>query len=506
MCWSEATWACKGPASPDCGGGPIIAGSADGPCSAQQGGLGMFQFDAGTYSQTLNKYGNGVLTVDGQISSAVAYVVNMVKISDYTTNAETDEKAFAWINNFDVNNPTLRDQWIKTVVRYYNGCQQGWSCWSSRYQTYSEGLDLAIDEPGGLDFWATGGSAPASNAEGSQAFLYPNQQHFVNSDGAGNIRHHWWDGSQQAITTNTWGTGTAGRPVAFVHGTSQHVFARGADGSLPHWFWDPVNGGRFDNWAPNGGLAGDPAAIAFGDYQAVFAVDTGGKLQHWYWGPNTNGVQHDTWGAGVVGRPSVFVTPNGDQHAFARGTGGSLEHWWWTPSTGISHDTWGSGLAGDPVALAIGEFQAVWAVDGGGKLQHWYWGPKTNGVQHDTWGSGVVGRPAVFVTPGGEQHAFLRGTGGTVEHFWWAPNVGIKHDTWGNGISQDPTAVLIGAQQHVWAMDSAGNAQHWFWDPDATTIKHDNRGKCNGRGANGQRHSWVAVTPVPLAPQNRKIW
>src|SRR4051812_31268549 len=31
MCWSEAQWACKGPASPDCGGGPVIAGAADGP-------------------------------------------------------------------------------------------------------------------------------------------------------------------------------------------------------------------------------------------------------------------------------------------------------------------------------------------------------------------------------------------------------------------------------------------------------------------------------------------
>jgi hypothetical protein len=203
MCWSEATWACKGPASPDCGGGPIIAGSADGPCSAQQGGLGMFQFDAGTYTQTLDKYGNGVLTVDGQISSAVDYVVNMVKISDYTTNAETDEKALAWLNNFDVNDPTLRDQWIKTVVRYYNGCQQGWSCWSPRYQTYSEGLDLAIDEPGGLAFWAAGGSAPAPSVEGSQAFVYPNQQHYVHDDTNNNVRHHWWDGGQQTITTNT---------------------------------------------------------------------------------------------------------------------------------------------------------------------------------------------------------------------------------------------------------------------------------------------------------------
>src|SRR5688500_15583117 len=38
-CWSEATWACQGPPSSSCGGGPVIAGSADGPCSAEQGGL-----------------------------------------------------------------------------------------------------------------------------------------------------------------------------------------------------------------------------------------------------------------------------------------------------------------------------------------------------------------------------------------------------------------------------------------------------------------------------------
>ncbi|MFO0617942.1 MAG: hypothetical protein U0414_35455 [Polyangiaceae bacterium] len=481
MCWSEATWACKGPNSPECGGGPVIAGSADGPCSSKQGGLGMFQFDAGTYDQTLAKYGSGVLTVDGQIASAVAYVVNMVKISDYTTNAETDAKALAWINHFNANDPALRDQWIRTVVRYYNGCQEGWSCWGSRYQTYSEGLDMAISEPGGLGFWAAGGApstpAAAPAPEGSQAFLYPNQQHFVNRDAAGNVRHHFWDGDTKSILSDTWGSSAAGAPVAFVHGTSQHVFARGKTGSLEHWFWDPVNGGNHDQWAPNGGLAGDPAAITIGDFEAVWAVDGAGKLQHWYWGPKTNGVQHDTWGQGAAGRPSVFVTASGEQHAFARGPSGSLEHYWWTPSSGLAHDTWASGLAGDPVAITIGEFQAVWAVDGAGKLQHWYWGPKTNGVQHDTWGAGVTGRPSVFATASGEQHAFARGPGGSLEHFWWTPSGGLAHDTWGSGITQDPTAMVIAGQQHVWALDGADHAQHWFWDPSKNTIVHDDWGQ-----------------------------
>ena len=154
MCWSEATWACEGPSSPDCGGGPVIAGAADGPCSDQQGGLGMFEFDAGTYGDTIAKYGGDVLTVAGQTSHAIDYATWMVKISAYTTDAETDDKARAWIDRFDPSDPTLVDQWISTVVRYYNGCQPGWSCWSDRYQTYSAGFHLAIDEPGGLGFWS----------------------------------------------------------------------------------------------------------------------------------------------------------------------------------------------------------------------------------------------------------------------------------------------------------------------------------------------------------------
>lgn len=158
-CWSEATWACQGPNSVDCGNGPVIAGAADGPCSAQQGGLGMFQFDAGTFTDTLNKYGASVLTVAGNTSHAINYVINMVKISTYTTNAETDAKALQWVVDFNVNNSTLRDQWIKTVVRYYNGCQPTWSCWTQRYNHYNDSLQTVINETG-LDFWVVSTCSP----------------------------------------------------------------------------------------------------------------------------------------------------------------------------------------------------------------------------------------------------------------------------------------------------------------------------------------------------------
>jgi hypothetical protein len=153
QCQSELTWACKGPASPDCNGGPIMAGAGDGACSLQQGGLGIFQFDAGTYSQTIAAYGKDVLTIEGATKHAVDYIVNMVRKSVYTTNAETNAKALAWINNFDPNNKTLRDQWIKTVLRYYNGCQPSSSCWNERYPQYNAGLSTVINDTG-LAWWA----------------------------------------------------------------------------------------------------------------------------------------------------------------------------------------------------------------------------------------------------------------------------------------------------------------------------------------------------------------
>ena len=42
--------------------------------------------------------------------------------------------------------------------------------------------------------------------------------------------------------SDTWASGIAGNPVAFVAGPDQHAFARGTDGSLQHSYWDPSAG------------------------------------------------------------------------------------------------------------------------------------------------------------------------------------------------------------------------------------------------------------------------
>ena len=152
-CWSEATWACEGPNSPSCGGGPVIAGSADGPCSAQQGGLGMFQFDGGTYQQTLARDGERVLTVEGNVEAAVDFVVAMLIRSSYLDEDVQDrDGAIAWLNSVRIDDARY-PHWIRTVTAHYNGCVPGQcSVYDQRYAKY-DGATRDMRDEFGDDFW-----------------------------------------------------------------------------------------------------------------------------------------------------------------------------------------------------------------------------------------------------------------------------------------------------------------------------------------------------------------
>lgn len=320
QCWSEATWACQGPSSPDCGGGPVIAGAADGPCSAQQGGLGMFQFDAGTFGQTLARYGNGILTVDGQINSAIDYAVWMVKISAYTTNAETDAKARAWLDNFDPGNAALRDQWIKTVVRYYNGCQPSWSCWSARYQTYSDGYRAAIDEVGGLGFWSIG-----TSCNGSPMTVGLIDAKYRALGGCGSFLG-------KPITPETATPDGVGRYTVFENGSIYWTPSTGAF---------EVHGQIRDKWKELGwetGLLGYPITDETKTPDGIgrFNVFQGGSV---YWSPDTgphevHGRIRDKyaelgWEAGSLGYPTS------DEYAVTGGRRSDFQHGSliWNPDT-----------------------------------------------------------------------------------------------------------------------------------------------------------------------------
>jgi len=150
-CWSELTWACQGPSSPDCGGGPVVAGAGDGPCELRQGGLGMFQFDAGTFDDTLRREGDRILSIAGNTQAAVDFVVGMVIRSAYVDGVSNRDQAIEWMNGVRIGNGRW-DPWIRTVTHYYNGCAPTYSCWSSRYEHYRSNTQGVYDEMG-ADFW-----------------------------------------------------------------------------------------------------------------------------------------------------------------------------------------------------------------------------------------------------------------------------------------------------------------------------------------------------------------
>ncbi|WP_043395009.1 hypothetical protein, partial [Archangium violaceum] len=119
-CWSEATWACQGPYSSSCGG-PVIAGSGDGACSLQQGGLGMYQLDSGTYSQTIAQHGNRVLELGGNIDIGTNFIVYKVRHCPNTPNFNSDAEVISWINSATYGTANY-DTFMAAMAWCYNGC------------------------------------------------------------------------------------------------------------------------------------------------------------------------------------------------------------------------------------------------------------------------------------------------------------------------------------------------------------------------------------------------
>lgn len=149
-CWSEATWACQGPASSSCGGGPVIAGSADGPCSQQQGGLGMFQFDSGTYAQTVSTYGASIVTMQGNVDAVIPFLLTRAVQS--VAGVDDEAEALAWMNSITIQNGDADyEAWLYFVAWRYNGCK---GC-TTQINKYRNGTNKLRDEFG-PDFWIVG--------------------------------------------------------------------------------------------------------------------------------------------------------------------------------------------------------------------------------------------------------------------------------------------------------------------------------------------------------------
>jgi hypothetical protein len=198
-CQSEATYACEGPASPSCNGGPIIAGAADGPCSDMQGGLGMFQFDAGTYAQTLSTYGPSILTIEGNTAQAVSFVEERVEqsimgIDDWLA-------AVGWMNAVPMSatDPKMQD-WADFIVCRYNGCctLTNATC-QSRAAGYRDNAIKAFEEMG-ADFWATANRCAAIPDDGvidqrSECYLAAGDPRYWHRETGGFDNDREWTGT-----------------------------------------------------------------------------------------------------------------------------------------------------------------------------------------------------------------------------------------------------------------------------------------------------------------------
>ncbi len=161
-CWQEATWACRGPDSAACDGGPVIAGAGDGPCALREGGLGMFQFDAGDFDETLAREGRGILEVEGNVDAAVDFVLDMTVRSQFIDGVSNRAEAIDWLNDIRPRDRTY-GAWIKTVTSYYNGCFEG-RCrvYEQRYRHYDKHHQTVLREVGEAFFFgATAGPPPA---------------------------------------------------------------------------------------------------------------------------------------------------------------------------------------------------------------------------------------------------------------------------------------------------------------------------------------------------------
>jgi hypothetical protein len=152
QCWKDATWACQGPHSDYCGG-PVIAGSGDGPCSHKQGGLGMYQLDGGTFSQTFATYGKDIVELDPQIDKGVDVIVDKVWHCPNTPHYDNEAAVITWLN--EAKPGTAKYEVFLSAMAYcYNGTPPGSSNFQKMRSNYRAGVQK-LEDAFGKSYWAT---------------------------------------------------------------------------------------------------------------------------------------------------------------------------------------------------------------------------------------------------------------------------------------------------------------------------------------------------------------
>jgi hypothetical protein len=446
QCWSEATHHCPGPASSDCGGGPVLAGSGDGPCPDRAGGLGMFQFDSGNYDQTLASYGTGILTVSGNAKQGVDTVIAKVRACPNTPVFNSDAEAIAWMNTAKVGT-TAYETFITAMAWCYNGCSPSMACHAQRRADYKAGIESLLSLFGEA-YWYSGDgmrSTPqrvAKDAEGRITLVARNSGgavSFKRQASAGSSSWSGWTslggvlvedpvvarnangrltvlgiGTDRALYINHQSSSTTWTGWLRVGGSfGSHVavgvnkdgrleaFGRGTDNALWRSHQTAVNSSTWAAPVSLGGvLTSDPAvARDLNGWLNVFLVGSSGRFFR---------IQQSSTGwtgfiemTGVVATsaPSVNANWDGRLEVFVRRNDNALVHAWHTTTSATAWSTWssrGGVITAAPVAARNANNRIEVFVKNDRNGVHRVWQHSTTGWTSWVEMGGVVqGAPAV---------------------------------------------------------------------------------------------------------------
>ena len=352
--------------------------------------------------------------------------------------------------------------------------------------------------PGFFDTPAAGDPGAAS-LPSAKAVVFKGSQNTFTVQNDGSILHTFYNGGPYTTETVAPAGSAVGQPTALASSTQQHVFVRGGDGHLHHWFTPAVSGGWIpEDWTAKAagsgsaslGLAGNPSGFLDGGSQHMFGRGTDGHLHHWYYNASTNTVVANDWGGQFTGDPSAVVF-GAAQVIFARAQDGTLHRWWWQASEpGYVHqDTWaGPLLAPDasPMAMNYADSQLhVFARDPAGHLQHWWLDLAAGRTSVEDLtaltGYAIAGNPSGFVYDT-QQHVFFRDAASNhLDHIWGTQGLGRGHEDWSAitpggvvALAGDPWSYnVLNAEQHAFGLDSNGRVHHWFYRQSDNSLHQD---------------------------------
>ncbi|CAM3344888.1 N-acetylmuramoyl-L-alanine amidase [Stackebrandtia soli] len=314
-----------------------------------------------------------------------------------------------------------------------------------------------------------------------QAFVVGDQQHFAGVNTGGSLTNLSWSPGSGVTAPDWGGAAIAGKAVGYVHEGMQHVFARGTDGTLRHWFQTGGNPPGMDDWGVVGRMASDPTGFAYGRQHHVFFRNTSGELEHRFFDNPSGTVNGGVWpGGAFVGNPFAFVHRD-QQHIFGRTASGGLIHWYWWPGIDPDYDDWGvgSGVASDPTGFSYqGNQHHVFFRNTSNELEHRFFDDGSGTVNGGVWAGGAfAGNPHAFVHRD-QQHIFGRRPNGDLAHWYWWPGIDPGLDDWGalGVVAGDPAGLSTASQHHVFYRTTDGTLAHRFVADSGGGVVSDNWG------------------------------